>query len=95
MANALEHGVAAALRHYNKKFLELRESTVTTWRNIYVTELQQKRKIQDDTCIKELPEKKRGHPLLLGDELEKQVKTYIGYLRERGAVVNTAIVLKA
>ena len=30
---------------------------------------------------------------MLGDELEKQVKTYIGYLRERGAVVNTAIVL--
>ena len=30
---------------------------------------------------------------MLGDELEKQVKTYIGYLRERGAVVNTEIVL--
>ena len=32
---------------------------------------------------------------MLGDELKKQVKTYIGYLRERGAVVNTAIVLGA
>ena len=30
---------------------------------------------------------------MLGDELDKQVKSYIGYLRERGAAVNTAIVL--
>ena len=90
---ASEHGVAAALRHYVKKFPELKESTVRTWRNVYVTELQRKWKIQDNTCIKELPEKKRGRPLLLGNELEKQVKTYIGYLRERGAVVNATIVL--
>ena len=44
-------------------------------------------------CIKELPEKKKGHSLLLGNELDKQVKSYIGYLRERGAVVNTVIFL--
>ena len=28
---ALEHGVAAALRHYIKKFPELKESTARTW----------------------------------------------------------------
>ena len=50
-------------------------------------------KAKNDTYIKELPEKKRGRLLLLGDELDKQVKSYIRYLRERGAVVNTAIVL--
>ena len=70
-----EHGVAAALRHYTKKFPELKESTVRTWRNGYIAELQRKRKIQDDTCIKELPEKKRGHPLFLVDELDKQIKS--------------------
>ena len=37
---ASEHGVTAALRHYIKKFPELKESTVRTWRNIYVTKLQ-------------------------------------------------------
>ena len=45
-------------------------------------------------CIKELAEKKRGHPLLLGNEFEKQVNNFFGYLRERGAVVNAAIVLR-
>ena len=55
---ASEHGVAAALHHYIKKFPELKESTVRTWRSIYVTKLQRKRKIQDNACIKELPEKR-------------------------------------
>ena len=27
--------------------------------------------------VSELPEKKTGHPLLLGEELDKQVQTYI------------------
>ena len=37
---ASEHGVAAALRHYNKEFPELKESTAGIWQNVYVTELQ-------------------------------------------------------
>ena len=49
---ASEHGVAAGLRHYIKKFPELKESTVRTWRNGYIAELQRKQKIQDDTCIR-------------------------------------------
>lgn len=51
--------------------------------------------LKGDLCIKELPEKKREHPLLLGDELDKQVKIYnqFEYLQERGAVVNTVVVL--
>ena len=38
----LEQCVATALCHYIKKFLELKESTVRTWRNVYVAELQRK-----------------------------------------------------
>ena len=37
---ALEHGVAAALCHYIKKFPELKENTVRTWQNGYIAELQ-------------------------------------------------------
>ena len=43
--------------------------------------------------INELPEKKRGRPCLLGEDLDKQVRSYLIALRERGGVVNTAIVL--
>ena len=42
--------------------------------------------------VEELPEKKKGRPLALGDELDAQVKQYILYLQDKGAVVNTAIV---
>ena len=33
---ASEHGVAAALHHYIKKFPELNESTVRTWQNTFM-----------------------------------------------------------
>ena len=38
-------------------------------------------------------EKKLGRPLLLGNELDVQVKEYIKYLREQGTAVNTAVVI--
>ena len=43
--------------------------------------------------MKALPEKKRGRPLLLEEELEMQVRAYLTTLRENGAVVNTAIAI--
>lgn len=46
-----------------------------------------------DLDIKALPEKKRGRPYLLGEELEMQVRVYWTALREHGAVVNTAVVI--
>lgn len=38
---------------------------------------------------------KIGRPLLLGDDLDKQVREYVKYLQERGGVVNTAVVIAA
>ena len=45
---------------------------------------------EDDDCepIELLPEKKRGRPLLLGDEMDQQVKAYLVHLRAMGAPVN-------
>ena len=43
--------------------------------------------------VQELPEKKRGRPLLLGEELARQVRAYLTSFRENGAVVNTAIAI--
>ena len=43
--------------------------------------------------VTELPSKKKGRPLLLGEKLDQQVKTYLHALRSSGAVVNTAIAL--
>ena len=52
-----------------------------------------KRQRAEPDEIKELPSKKRGRPLLVGETLDKQVKAYLLSLRACGAVVNTAITL--
>ena len=43
--------------------------------------------------VKEIADKKRGHPLLLGCELDKQVLAYLISLHENGAVINTTITM--
>lgn len=48
---------------------------------------------EGDISVDELPGKKRGHPLLLGEELDKLVQEYLTSFRENGAVVNTAIAM--
>ena len=90
-----EYGVTATIHHFctNGKYPNLKESSVRTWRNTYRAELERKRKMRDDNMnVEELPEKKKGRPLALGDELDAQVRQYILHLRDKGAVVNTAIV---
>ena len=90
---AAENGLAASLRHFVSCFPYLKESSIRTWRNLYQTELSRKRKVKDDSDILELPQKKKGRPLLLGDKLDDQVKSYVQYLRTKGTPVNTAVVL--
>ncbi len=62
------------------------------WRDAYRLELK-KRSSTGDVKIDELPAKKRGRPLLLGEELDRQVQAYLTNFRECGAVVNTAIAM--
>ena len=45
-------------------------------------------------CIKTLPTKPRGRPLMLGD-LDDLVKDYVKQLREAGGVVSTDVVMAA
>ena len=42
-----------------------------------------------------LSEKSRGRPLLVGNELEEQVKSFVGQLSNSRAVVNSAIIRAA
>ena len=42
--------------------------------------------------VSSLRSKKRGRPLLLGEELDKQVQSYIGAMRDgKGAVTTTVV----
>ena len=95
---AAEMGVSRTIKHFSKEFQDrpLKESTVRTWMNQYKKELALLRGAGDMSELGEvtkLPAKKRGRPLLLGENLDKQVQDYIKTYRESGAVVNTAIVM--
>ena len=52
-------------------------------------ELSLRTKAGKDTVIEELPTKKSGRPLILGETLDKQVQEYLMSLCSNGAVINT------
>ena len=92
------NGNQAAIRHFSKQLgIELKVTSVQTWKTKYVAELNRKRKAgeTDDLTVKALPVKKLGRPLLLGENLDSQVKAYIQALREEGGVVTTSITMAA
>lgn len=93
---AAQYGTTAAIRFFMKKYpeLPLKETTVQRLKNAYQSQLQlhpnDASSLED---VRKLPTKKNGRPLMIGDELDKQVRDYIAYLRSTGAVVNTSVVI--
>lgn len=47
---AAEHGVASTVRYYSGRFLkkQLKESTVRTWRNLYLSEMRKRKRANQD-----------------------------------------------
>lgn len=92
MERAAENGVTSTLRYYSKTFpdLALKETTVRRFNDNYLLHINNSAGLTD---LQELPCKKRRRPLLVGDELDEQVKQYITYLRKEGAVVNVHVVM--
>lgn len=81
------NGNKVVVRHFNKQLgVELKVTSVQTWKTKYMAELHRKRKAGETDDVKNL-----RRPLLLG---EKQVKAYIHALREEG-VLTTSITMAA
>ena len=83
---AAEHGVTATIRYYAKRFpdLALKETTVRRIKNVYLSELKKgsfeashSGESGDSEIVQQLPPKKKGCPLLIGEELDKQVRDYL------------------
>ena len=91
------NGISAALHHfkYTGSFPNLRESTVRGWKNAYCTQLSlgSRKKEAPVEPINKLPEKQWGRPLLLGEEVEEQVKWFLKGIRQLGGAVNSQIVI--
>ena len=76
---AAVHRVAAAVRQYQKLFptRKVKESSVRTWRNNYLRDLEIRKEEGRKMVVKKLPCKKRGRPLLLGYYLDEQLWAYV------------------
>jgi len=49
----------------------------------------------DKETVPELPNKKMGRPLHIGEQADRQVQEYICFLRATGSTVNTVVVISA
>ena len=76
-----------------REFTDLKEPTVCGWVKAYRCEFSSLR--ASVASIPELPEKQRGRPLLLGKDLESQVRQFILELRDCGSPVSIAVVVVA
>ena len=81
-----------------RKFKErnLKESSVRDWRNLYIRELQEKRKkakIGEVVCVNALSVQKHVKPPLLGEKLDTHLQQLIGDMRSRGTAIETSVVI--
>lgn len=89
-------GVKAAAAHFSRKFkVKVQPSTIQYIKKDYLGRVQEKRKADDGADIEELPEKKRGRHLLLGEHMDSMVQAYLKKLREGGGVVSRRIAMAA
>ena len=97
----VENGNQAAIRRYSKEFsIEIKESTLSTWKSKYLAEIERRHKeglcaTSGEIVVSSLPSKKRGRPLLLGEILDKQVQCYIRATCDAGGTITTTVVLAA
>ena len=74
---AVEHGNQAAICQYSEEFcMKIKDSTLSTWKSKYcaaIKDWQREGKYAESSeiTVTSLPSKKRGRPLLLGNELDR------------------------
>ena len=93
---AAVYGINSTIKYYKKINPEraLPSSSVFDLKVKYQEALsKRKRSQEEDIEITELPSKKKGRSLLMGELLDGRVQCYIKEMRSKGAVVNTAIVM--
>ena len=73
----------------------MNESTVKEWVAKYKKDVAQRFKLGKSMEVDELPGETRGHPCLLGRELDNQLQEYVKFLREGKSINNSAIVVSA
>ena len=91
---ASEHGVAAAVKEFDKK--NLKESSARDWQDAYLNDFKEKSqeaKPGEKVVVAALSSKKRGRPVLLGAKLDEHLQHLLVGMRARGTSVGTTVVM--
>ena len=87
---AVENGNTKAVKHFEKEFPNLKESTVQNFKKKYYEKLSKARR-EGKTEILSLPSKVRGRPPILM-ELDGKLIRFLKGIRGRGGVINIHVV---
>ena len=96
---AAEIGTTATIRYYAKRYPDicLKETSVQRFKNNYQDQLEKSiysfSGSDSPNVVRELVPKKRGRPLLIGEELDEQVREYVRELRREGVVINCDVAI--
>ena len=90
---AVENGITKAVKHFEKKFPNLKESTVRNFKKKYYEKLSKARR-EGKTEVLSLPSKVRGRPPILMEPDGKLIRFLKG-IRGRGGVINIHVVRAA
>ena len=95
---ASQHGATAASRHFSHKLKKsVSRSTAKSMKKAYEEELRKRRRCDDesDQEISNLPAKKRGRKVLLGEDLDMKVQLYLRKVMEGGGAISARIAMAA
>ena len=90
---AIENGITKAVKHFEKEFPNLKESTVRNFKKKYYEKLSKARR-EGKTEVLSLPSKVRGRPPILMEPDGKLIRFLKG-IRGRGGVINIHVVRAA
>ena len=86
---ANQHTVARAVKHFRAEFPKLKESTVRPWLKTFRSQLEPN--TNDSAGVVKIG-KKRGRPLILPDELDSKLRSFLVHLRTAGGTVNRNVI---
>lgn len=93
---ACRHGARAASSHFSRKLGEkINKSTVHSIKLGYLKCLNEKCADSSDDEIAELPHKKRGRHLLLGNKMDEQLQLYLKKVRQQGGIITASVAVAA
>ena len=95
-----QHGPTAASRHFSRKLEKsVSRSTAKSIKKDYDEEIRKRRRLDANGTgiveITELPAKKIGRKVLLGEDLDMKVQLYLRKVREGGGAVSARIAMAA